>query len=762
MTSFLLEWFFVLGALCALGLAGGFALVPFRTASPFLYLAAPLAGLLLLALGISGGHSILGLGVPIAGLAVLACGAAATLTSLAVLRPRLHPDTVALAAALVVSAMLTATTTAATIRAGSPSLGFVDGSDQFGYATLADWLFNQPAGARPVASPDLPYQSWPQYIFESDPRFGSLHFLAFIAWLRGTSGLFAFDSANAVALAAGTIGVAAIFAASRRSLLLLLAGLATGYWYDHSRGGYFGKLMSYPGDIFLLRLLFHELMEYSAIGLVVLTVLTGAVATLHSSASTAAVLLPAGTAWLGARALLSPWDRRTGRALLDGAAIILLVGFVAMSQSGLFARPGANLGLGMAEMSSTWTRVLLAGLDLENDNPPITGLPQAWLIAGALASVSVFGALLALAIRSRSLSAIALLAGPSCTFLVLYATRKLWPAYQLIGIYDTEFLCAAALLIDLLQPTRRLLAWAAFAATGLVILLHQPRFLGALDRFALGTPPMNRYSRCEMDEIARIVGRSPVRVDLPDIHSILVVLGDLGRRDADLQWEARPWKIFLGYRPWPAPSYVALPEFRLTGAAEPAEPNDILLQTPHFILSRVPEDGIGAAPAERVKPPADCRVLQDTLSNPATTPRSALAKPAAPSAVRRFPDGLLAPGLFFAGVSQDGWLGAAAQTKLFLEGGSNLLYLKGEVPDFSAKITSGEIIVSVDGAVVLKQPQKLGPFDLSIPLPEADGVRRIDLRMSGVDALPEPDGRQVSIRLSSIVLGRNDDDLPFP
>ncbi len=758
MLSFLQEWAFVLAMLAALGLAGGFALVPFRRVSPFLYLAAPLAGLPLLALGLSGGHSILSLPVPVAGVVVLAGGSVATLASLAVLRPRLRLDWTALAAALVVAAGLTAATNAATIRAESPSLGFVDGSDQFGYAVVADWLLAHSPSPEPVASPDLPYQSWPQHMYQRDPRFGTLHFLAFIAWLRGTSGLFAFDSANAIALSAGTIGLAAIFTASRGSLLLLVAGLATGYWYDYSRSGFFGKIMSYPADIFLLRLLFHQLAGSTTVGLASVTLLAGAVATLHSGISTAAVILPAATIWVAARTLLARLDGQRDwqiDRILSDAAIIALLCFVAVSQSGVFGRPGSSLYLNHTTFPTTWTQTLLAALDLENANPPVSGLPQAWLVAGSVVALTFFGALLVLAIRLRNLSAVALLVGPGCIFLVLAVLGRLYPAYQLIGTYDPAFLCAAALVIDQLQPTKRRMARAAFAAAGLVVLLHQPRFFGALDRFATATPSAHRYSRCETDEIARRIGQSPVRVDLTDPQAILVILGELGRRDADLQWTPRSWDTFLSYRHWPAPSYAEVPKFRLTAATEPPASDAILLRTPHYILSRVAPDG-GADAADATLP-KHCRALEEARPKPPSVPPSIASNPASapimPSAVRRFPDDLMTAGLFFAGVSPQGWLGAAAQTKLALAGGSNLLRLSGEVPAFSAKIAGGTMTVSVDGKTVLETPEKPGPFDLAIPIPLAPGPRRIELRMSGVDT--DSDGRTVSIRLTAIALDKN-------
>jgi hypothetical protein len=151
------------------------------------------------------------------------------------------------------------------------------------------------------------------------------------------------------------------------------------------------------------------------------------------------------------------------------------------------------------------------------------------------------------------------------------------------------------------------------------------------------------------------------------------------------------------------------------------------------------EDQPGKAPL-----PARCRLVQAGLPifMPGTGP---------PSGVMAFPIGLKTPGLFFAGVWQDGWLRAHANVKLALPGSSDLLHLAGEIPNFSPKITGGTMRVTVDSALVLDRPADAGPFELTVPIPPATGVRDIKLDMTGADALPA-DGRPVAWHLASIFL----------
>jgi hypothetical protein len=142
--------------------------------------------------------------------------------------------------------------------------------------------------------------------------------------------------------------------------------------------------------------------------------------------------------------------------------------------------------------------------------------------------------------------------------------------------------------------------------------------------------------------------------------------------------------------------------------------------------------------------PERCRLIQAGL--PTYMPRSG-----PPSGVMAFPAGLMVPNLFFPGVSQEGWLGPRAETRLARPGGSDILHLIGEIPDFSSKITGGTMTITVDGTKVLQRPQSAGRFDLTVPLPRADGLRDIRFEMTGADQLPA-DGHLVSLRLRSIAL----------
>jgi len=149
-----------------------------------------------------------------------------------------------------------------------------------------------------------------------------------------------------------------------------------------------------------------------------------------------------------------------------------------------------------------------------------------------------------------------------------------------------------------------------------------------------------------------------------------------------------------------------------------------------------------------------CRWVQPGVPRP--------VPPGPPAGVPSFPAGLMARDLFFAGVFQDGWLRDTALVKLALPDVSDRLHLTGTIHDFSPRIAAGSMKITVDGVPVLERPETPGDFDLTIPIPKAPGTRQIDLVMTGADHLPAPDGRLVSVQLSSIALESTEPAKPDP
>jgi hypothetical protein len=133
-----------------------------------------------------------------------------------------------------------------------------------------------------------------------------------------------------------------------------------------------------------------------------------------------------------------------------------------------------------------------------------------------------------------------------------------------------------------------------------------------------------------------------------------------------------------------------------------------------------------------------------------------------PDLVARMPADLMAPGLLFSGISEDGWLADKAWFRLGLPGASNAVRVAGSVPGFSPKILGGTVRLFVDGAKIAEGKLKAGGFDMTFPIPQATGPRLVAFELSDVDRLPAPDGRFVSIHLDGLALGLTPAKEPAP
>jgi hypothetical protein len=246
-------WGQTLLAVAALGLMGGWVLWPLRRDDrPYLWLAAPLAGVAMLAGALCLLHFACRLTLPVC-LAVagplLAAPTLLLLAHQAWAGARVKHWPLIGAVLLAVSAYFTLGSNSTAIRRGEPTVCMREGTDAVGYSLFADWFLRHP-GERPAYSPDRPSEAFLAADYE-DTRPGAFLLAAVAGLVRGTTPLFSYDWANGVALVCGALGLAGTFAARRRGLLLLLAAAGLSLWFPTSRGGYFGKTLAYPGCLLL-------------------------------------------------------------------------------------------------------------------------------------------------------------------------------------------------------------------------------------------------------------------------------------------------------------------------------------------------------------------------------------------------------------------------------------------------------------------------------------------------------------------------------
>ena len=179
----MLAYFFVLlgstlAALLLLALAGAWSLWAFRDRNrPFLLLASPLAGIATLSLTLSVLYVICRLTVPVSFLIALLVNGAATLAvcgrGVREMLPRRRRDAIlGLTTLLGVAAGSVWGVQGTALRQREPTILLAAGSDMFGYSHMRDWMLRHPH-EMPVASPERPYQSFPEILVNYDTRHGA-------------------------------------------------------------------------------------------------------------------------------------------------------------------------------------------------------------------------------------------------------------------------------------------------------------------------------------------------------------------------------------------------------------------------------------------------------------------------------------------------------------------------------------------------------------------------------------------------------------
>jgi hypothetical protein len=586
MAVFLGEWAFTFAALLVLALAGGFVLATFRQGRRFVLLLAPMCGLLVLPVVTTLIYTFGRTSLSRAAIVAMLITSALSIATSIRWRPSREDICWSLLLAAVLSALAAALSMSSSIYNGSPSLLFIDGSDHGGYAHAADWLLNHRVHERPTLSPEAPYESYLHFMFSADPRLSSFVFNALVAWVRGSSGLFAYDPGCAMVFAAAVLGIAGVFSRSPRSLVLLSVGLVTCAWFDLGMSGYFGKLAGYPATLFVLGLLLTNANRDAKFAAAT-TFLTVGAATLHSSLATGLFLCVVGCTYVVAASVIESIDKRQTRISTADAAIFGVAILAAFASSGIFALP-AIFRLDI-QFPLSWSWIFPRVLDLQNHAVDVVVAPSLLLSILLMLAIVLQLAIVIGAIVARNAFALALAAGPLALLALLYMFDRAWIASQIAGTLFPYALCAIAYLSD--EPavvSKRGILFAVMTAAVIFIAIRAPRFWGALDRYVLNVADQQRYAASDFDKIAATVGADGiVRINLHDPLPAIAALVEFGRRGMNLQWSPEAWKTVLDYRKWPPPTYAAPAGFRLTHRSELDPNGEMLLETPQYRLWRL-------------------------------------------------------------------------------------------------------------------------------------------------------------------------------
>ena len=226
-----------------------------------------------------------------------------------------------------------------------------------------------------------------------------------------------------MALCAGILAVAGVFARSWRSLLLLVVGLVVSCWFDHSRCGYLAKILGYPSTLLVLGLLFAMPNMQSPRLLCVLAIVAGGAAIVYPGVASATLIGATALPYLS----LVPRTERLNRA-----AILLLLLVLSVLASGLPARPVYVLPA--RDAGPGWHYLFPRILDLENQGTFLSGLSPGMLAAFMVGAVAVCGVLIVVAVYARDPVAVAMLSGPLVLLAFLIPAGERLPVLQLIGI----------------------------------------------------------------------------------------------------------------------------------------------------------------------------------------------------------------------------------------------------------------------------------------------------------------------------------------
>ncbi|MBM3983467.1 MAG: hypothetical protein FJ304_25000 [Planctomycetes bacterium] len=540
-------------ALLALGLAGGWALWPFRRADrPYLWAAAPLAGLLTLGgtLAVLYFFALLpfrwclwlGLGLnALATVAVLARG-----------RPGLPPVcaralgvTVALGAAYWGTVACNRTA----IDARQPTVAALDGSDMFGYAITADWLRAHTWAEPPRA--DRPFEVM-LYVNMTVDGGRPLAFLiaAAAGEARGTTSLFSYDWASGVILAAALLGFGGVFASSPLTFALLVLGAGTSNWLANARSGFFGRSLAYPGTILVAGLFLIATERFTRARVAVLAALGSAAAFALAPVFAAVALGLVAGSYLGALAVVyllnrvaPPGDGTApgsfrARVLGPGAAAVLAFAAVAVPAFAAHYLPRNEIKVPGAP--ANWPVVIPVALDLEPPAMPLLKPATERKLVYGCAAVLLLSA--ALALRHRQPVALALV---GCALVVPASWalgQNLLHTFQGV-VYPLTLAGAAAL------AAPRAAAWWGAARVALVavlvtgaVALRVPQVRATASRYVYSKEsPRTVVRQSDTDAIRALIGPDAVDVTVGHYADNHVALAELVAQGVEVRLRPPAW-----------------------------------------------------------------------------------------------------------------------------------------------------------------------------------------------------------------------------
>ena len=695
----------VLGNLFMLLLAGacGWWLVaPWKERVANAKFIAPFAGLILLPAGTLLVYAATGLGFSLS----VAIAALSLLTATALSRP--WPALRVSDGLAVVLTVLVASLVASpfSFSAGEPSMLFLRGTDQAGYAQLAEWLLHHTVHQAPVASSARPLESWPAMMFASDPRFGSFALLGIVTLLRGGPALFSYDLVQALMLASAVLAMTGAFARGRVAATVLGLALMTGCWLDLGGSGYLGKLFGYPAALLLGGLLAgadecqpSRRFSFGA------TVLLFALAAASTYPGHVLALLAGGIGLAGAAATI--FRNKVGNlSQCFGLQLTLLSMVAASFASGMVARPFQP---GYPKWPGVWSDALAIAMGTKSltlQGFMLGGLEQ----AAGIACLSAGAILAGMAIRAGNAVAAGLAAAPVAMTAALLVLGRTASLPQLVGFAGPALLIASVILAS--SAARRGERMLAAAMLAIILAMTSPNSAAAMR--ALFPARETAAYVLRQDELERFVAEFAGQDVILDVESpvqwSLAFMLLAGER-MKLSYSSASWEALFGYRGWPAPPESTTAAARIVAAGRTIPASESIASTRQFLA--VPTV-IRPKPAERL--PA--ALLRDSS----------------------------------VGIWEDGWLEKHA-TVAVSAGDAAALTLVIDVPGSTAESEAPAMLtLALDRQTSTSRALVPGDNRITLSLPASAEPRRLSLAFSHVQKLAAPDSRESGGRLLDLIL----------
>jgi len=537
-------------ALIALGVCGGWVLWPFRRDErPYLWLAAPLAGLLSLGGVLAALYMVAGwpfarclwVGFALNALATTVCVCRGKLTL-----PSRGQITTGIVVALAAITWADIVCNRSAIKRREPTLAHVHNNDMFNYAIIGNWI-----RTHRTTDPTCPDQQldflprWHLLVEGSRPVAEVL--IAGAAETRGTSALFSFDWFTGVVLSAAVIGFGGLFSSNPILLALLVAGAGISSWTTECRSAFMGKSIAYPG-VMLLAAMVLDVMARGGWRRTAIVIALGAALGFALNPvfppPVLGLVLGGYAALTVAGYLVEHWRSAHpvwlwSNAIRPAMAAILLWAAVTLPAFGvhryfyIFHSP--------PEPPRKWSVVIPVSLDL--DVPTISTVPAGtrnWTLwcAGGLTAIAMV-----LAARRGNRYALALLGTVLVIPAAVLAGEYRLHAFQ--GVLYPLSLAGVALLVGPGTSTRRVAAVAILAACMVGLRVPQHRAAGMWYFYPKTLKPVV-LRQSEAEAIRAIVGDDTVDIALtqyPDNHFAMSELIPHGTR---VQLQGLAWQRTLG------------------------------------------------------------------------------------------------------------------------------------------------------------------------------------------------------------------------